>query len=192
MCGCPGDITDYLRFYPCIKIMKEYVQYEMRATGDGLYIFSLDVFLICCSASLRFPLCFNVELTPCTCVCCVVVIYRGQHTVERGTARGMLTYYPDPLPPVVCLMEEDVPPNPFCSAPPHSEPPPPLPSLSSTTPRYSFQHLFFPFPVFVYYPTPAYYSAELSPSIRSNIAIIQSSSFIQLLSQPEEPELKST
>ncbi|CAL8266270.1 unnamed protein product [Gadus morhua 'NCC'] len=44
----------------------------------------------------------------------------------------MLTYSPDPLPPVVCLMEEDVPPNPFCSAPPHSEPP--LPSLSSNTP----------------------------------------------------------
>ncbi|CAL8310840.1 unnamed protein product [Arctogadus glacialis] len=44
----------------------------------------------------------------------------------------MLTYSLDPLPPVVCLMEEDVPPNPFCSAPPHSEPP--LPSLSSNTP----------------------------------------------------------
>ncbi|CAL8288138.1 unnamed protein product [Boreogadus saida] len=44
----------------------------------------------------------------------------------------MLTYSLDPLPPVVCLMEEDVPPNPFCSAPPHSEPP--LPSLSSNAP----------------------------------------------------------
>ncbi|CAL8274595.1 unnamed protein product [Lota lota] len=47
----------------------------------------------------------------------------------------MLTYSSDSLPPIVCLMEEDaIPPNPFCSAPPHSEPQPALPSLSSTTP----------------------------------------------------------
>ncbi|XP_029913949.1 uncharacterized protein prr14 isoform X2 [Myripristis murdjan] len=47
----------------------------------------------------------------------------------------MLTYPSDSLPQVVCPMDEDaIPPNPFCSAPPHSEPQPPLLPLSSVTP----------------------------------------------------------
>ncbi|XP_035511531.1 uncharacterized protein prr14 [Morone saxatilis] len=47
----------------------------------------------------------------------------------------MLTYPSDPLPQIVCPMDEDaVPPNRFYSAPPHSEPPPPLLSLYSITP----------------------------------------------------------
>lgn len=47
----------------------------------------------------------------------------------------MLTYPSDSLPKIVCPMDEDaIPPNPFCSAPPHSEPPPPLLPLSSVTP----------------------------------------------------------
>ncbi|XP_073351229.1 uncharacterized protein prr14 [Pagrus major] len=47
----------------------------------------------------------------------------------------MLTYSSDPLPQIVCPMDEDaIPPNRFCSAPPHSEPPPPLLPLSSITP----------------------------------------------------------
>ncbi|XP_056144377.1 uncharacterized protein LOC130119807 [Lampris incognitus] len=49
----------------------------------------------------------------------------------------MLTYPSDSLPQIVCPMEEDaIPPNPFCSAPPHSESPPPHPSLSSVTPSF--------------------------------------------------------
>ncbi|XP_062264456.1 uncharacterized protein prr14 [Platichthys flesus] len=47
----------------------------------------------------------------------------------------MLTYSNDLLPQIACPMDEDtIPPNPFCSAPPHSEPPPPLLPLSSFTP----------------------------------------------------------
>uniref|UniRef100_A0A3P8RM80 Tantalus-like domain-containing protein n=1 Tax=Amphiprion percula TaxID=161767 RepID=A0A3P8RM80_AMPPE len=47
----------------------------------------------------------------------------------------MLTYPSDLLPKIVCPMDEDaIPPNPFCSAPPHSEPPPPVLPLSSVTP----------------------------------------------------------
>ncbi|XP_010743265.2 uncharacterized protein prr14 isoform X1 [Larimichthys crocea] len=47
----------------------------------------------------------------------------------------MLTYPSDPLPQIVCPMDEDaIPPNRFCSAPPHSEPPPPLLPLPSITP----------------------------------------------------------
>ncbi|KAM7371713.1 hypothetical protein PAMP_008924 [Pampus punctatissimus] len=47
----------------------------------------------------------------------------------------MLTYPSDSLPQIVCPMDEDaIPPNPFCSVPPHSEPPPPLLPLSSVTP----------------------------------------------------------
>ncbi|XP_030592308.1 uncharacterized protein prr14 [Archocentrus centrarchus] len=47
----------------------------------------------------------------------------------------MLTYPSDSLTQIVCPMDEDPkPPNPFCSAPPHSEPPPPFLSLSSITP----------------------------------------------------------
>ncbi|XP_026208064.1 uncharacterized protein prr14 [Anabas testudineus] len=47
----------------------------------------------------------------------------------------MLTYPCDSVPQIVCPMAEDaIPPNPFCSAPPHSEPPPPLLPLSSITP----------------------------------------------------------
>ncbi|XP_042248332.1 uncharacterized protein prr14 isoform X2 [Thunnus maccoyii] len=47
----------------------------------------------------------------------------------------MLTYPSDLLPQIVCPMDEDaIPPNPFYSAPPHSEPPPPLLPLSSITP----------------------------------------------------------
>ncbi|XP_022050848.2 uncharacterized protein prr14 [Acanthochromis polyacanthus] len=47
----------------------------------------------------------------------------------------MLTYPSDSLPKIVCPMDEDaIPPNPFCSAPPHSEPPPPVLPLSSITP----------------------------------------------------------
>lgn len=50
----------------------------------------------------------------------------------------MLTYPCDSIPQIVCPMDEDaIPPNPFCSAPPQSEPPPPLLPLSSITPRYS-------------------------------------------------------
>ncbi|XP_074553032.1 uncharacterized protein prr14 [Halichoeres trimaculatus] len=50
----------------------------------------------------------------------------------------MLTYPSDPLPQIVCPMDEDaIPPNTFCSAPPQSEPPPPLLSLSSITPSCS-------------------------------------------------------
>ncbi|KAK2833075.1 hypothetical protein Q5P01_016964 [Channa striata] len=47
----------------------------------------------------------------------------------------MLTYPSDSLPQIVCPMDEDaIPSNPFCSAPPHSEPPPPLPPLPFITP----------------------------------------------------------
>lgn len=47
----------------------------------------------------------------------------------------MLTYPSDSLPQIVCPMDEDdISPNSFCSAPPHSEPPPPLLPLSSVTP----------------------------------------------------------
>ncbi|XP_029996782.1 uncharacterized protein prr14 isoform X2 [Sphaeramia orbicularis] len=47
----------------------------------------------------------------------------------------MLTYPSDSLPQIVCPMDEDaIPPNPFCSAPPHSEPPPPVLPFSSVTP----------------------------------------------------------
>lgn len=50
----------------------------------------------------------------------------------------MLTHPSDSLPHLACPMDEDaIPPNPFCSAPPHSDPPPPLLSLSSTTPSLS-------------------------------------------------------
>lgn len=50
----------------------------------------------------------------------------------------MLTYPSDPLPQIVCPMDEDaIPPHTFCSAPPQSEPPPPLLSLSSITPSCS-------------------------------------------------------
>lgn len=46
----------------------------------------------------------------------------------------MLTYSSDSLTQIVCPMDEDaVTPIPFCSAPPHSEPPPPLLPLSSVT-----------------------------------------------------------
>lgn len=57
---------------------------------------------------------------------------------EREREKRMLTYPSDSLPQIVCPMDEDaIPPNPLCSAPPHSEPPPPLLPLSSITPRYS-------------------------------------------------------
>uniref|UniRef100_UPI0037E97297 uncharacterized protein prr14 n=1 Tax=Semicossyphus pulcher TaxID=241346 RepID=UPI0037E97297 len=47
----------------------------------------------------------------------------------------MLTYPSDPLPQIVFPMDGDaLPPNSFCSAPPHREPPPPLLPLSSTAP----------------------------------------------------------
>ncbi|XP_035471121.2 uncharacterized protein prr14 isoform X1 [Scophthalmus maximus] len=47
----------------------------------------------------------------------------------------MLTHPSDSLPQIVCPMDEDdIPPNPFCSAPPHSEPPPPLLPLFSIIP----------------------------------------------------------
>ncbi|XP_034075738.1 uncharacterized protein prr14 isoform X2 [Gymnodraco acuticeps] len=47
----------------------------------------------------------------------------------------MLTYPCDLLPQIVCPMDEHaIPSNSFCSAPPHSEPPPPLLPLSSITP----------------------------------------------------------
>ncbi|XP_051243227.1 uncharacterized protein prr14 isoform X2 [Dicentrarchus labrax] len=47
----------------------------------------------------------------------------------------MLTYPSDPLPQIVCPMDEDaIPPNRFYSVPPHSEPPPPLLPLYSITP----------------------------------------------------------
>ncbi|XP_020501375.2 serine-rich adhesin for platelets [Labrus bergylta] len=47
----------------------------------------------------------------------------------------MLTCSSDPLPQIVCPMDEDaIPPNSFFSTPPHSEPPPPLLPLSSITP----------------------------------------------------------
>ncbi|TNN70060.1 Protein PRR14L [Liparis tanakae] len=47
----------------------------------------------------------------------------------------MLTYPSDSLHQLVCPMDEhDIPPNSFCSAPPHSEPPPPLLPFSSVTP----------------------------------------------------------
>ncbi|XP_031718162.1 uncharacterized protein prr14 isoform X1 [Anarrhichthys ocellatus] len=47
----------------------------------------------------------------------------------------MLTYPSDSLHQIVCPMDEcAIPPNSFCSAPPHSEPPPPLLPLSSVTP----------------------------------------------------------
>ncbi|KAM6914526.1 uncharacterized protein prr14 isoform 2-T2 [Lycodopsis pacificus] len=47
----------------------------------------------------------------------------------------MLTYPSDSLHQIVCPMDEHaIPPNSFCSAPPHSEPPPPLLPLSSVTP----------------------------------------------------------
>ncbi|XP_042360326.1 uncharacterized protein prr14 isoform X2 [Plectropomus leopardus] len=47
----------------------------------------------------------------------------------------MLTYPSDSLPQIVCPMDQDaIPPNRFCSAPPHSEPSPPLLPLSSITP----------------------------------------------------------
>ncbi|XP_041858105.1 uncharacterized protein prr14 [Melanotaenia boesemani] len=50
----------------------------------------------------------------------------------------MLTYPSDLFPHIVCPMDEDaIPPNPVCSAPPHSEPPPPLLSLSSITPSFA-------------------------------------------------------
>ncbi|XP_010767604.1 uncharacterized protein [Notothenia coriiceps] len=47
----------------------------------------------------------------------------------------MLTYPCDSLPQIVCPMDEHaIPSNSLCSAPPHSEPPPPLLPLSSITP----------------------------------------------------------
>ncbi|XP_026180890.1 uncharacterized protein prr14 [Mastacembelus armatus] len=47
----------------------------------------------------------------------------------------MLTYPSDSLPQIVCPMDEDaIPSNPLSSAPPHSEPAPPLLPLSSITP----------------------------------------------------------
>ncbi|XP_033998698.1 serine-rich adhesin for platelets [Trematomus bernacchii] len=47
----------------------------------------------------------------------------------------MLTYPCDSLPQIVCPMDEHaIPSNSFCSAPPHSEPPPSLLPLSSITP----------------------------------------------------------
>ncbi|XP_031174708.1 uncharacterized protein prr14 isoform X1 [Sander lucioperca] len=47
----------------------------------------------------------------------------------------MLTYPSDSLPQIVCPMDEDaIPPNSFCSASPHREPPPPFLPLSSITP----------------------------------------------------------
>ncbi|XP_033945006.1 serine-rich adhesin for platelets [Pseudochaenichthys georgianus] len=47
----------------------------------------------------------------------------------------MLTYPCDLLPQIVCPMDDHaIPSNSFCSAPPHSEPPPPLLPLSSITP----------------------------------------------------------
>ncbi|KAI3359522.1 hypothetical protein L3Q82_013922, partial [Scortum barcoo] len=56
---------------------------------------------------------------------------------RKRESKGMLTYPSDPLPQIVCPMEEDaIPPNSFCSAPPHREPPPPLLPLSSITPRF--------------------------------------------------------
>ncbi|XP_068434874.1 uncharacterized protein prr14 [Clinocottus analis] len=48
----------------------------------------------------------------------------------------MLTYPSDSLHQIVCPMDEHaIPPNSFCSAPSHSEPPPPLLPCSSVTPR---------------------------------------------------------
>lgn len=68
----------------------------------------------------------------------IVVIYREGKTRRKREINGMLTYPCDSVPQIVCPMAEDaIPPNPFCSAPPHSEPPPPLLPLSSITPRYS-------------------------------------------------------
>ncbi|XP_068192902.1 uncharacterized protein prr14 [Antennarius striatus] len=47
----------------------------------------------------------------------------------------MLTYPSDPPPHIVCPMDEDaISPNRLCSAPPYSEPPPPLSPFSSITP----------------------------------------------------------
>nr|XP_057904403.1 proline-rich protein 14 [Doryrhamphus excisus] len=48
----------------------------------------------------------------------------------------MLTYPSDSLPRLIFPMDDDaMPPNPYCSAPPHSEPPPPLLTFPSITPR---------------------------------------------------------
>lgn len=61
-----------------------------------------------------------------------------RRTDKERESKGMLTYPSDPLPQIVCPMDEDaIPPNRFCSAPPHSEPPPPLLPLPSITPRYT-------------------------------------------------------
>ncbi|KAM3597975.1 uncharacterized protein V6R79_011983 [Siganus canaliculatus] len=54
---------------------------------------------------------------------------------RKRESRGMLTYPSDPLPQIVCPMEEAaIPPHGFCSAPPHNDPSPPLLPLSSITP----------------------------------------------------------
>lgn len=76
----------------------------------------------------------------CVDIICLIFIFhftedrQGEKIIEKG----MLTYLSDPLPQVVCPMDEvAIPQNHFCSAPAHSEPSPPLSLFSSITPRYS-------------------------------------------------------
>lgn len=71
----------------------------------------------------------------------ILLWFYFQTAEEDGQWEGMLTNPSDPLLQIVCPMEEDaLPPLCLCSAPPHSEPPPPLPPFPSVTPRYSCPH----------------------------------------------------
>lgn len=85
--------------------------------------------------------CFNADVIPCMFFSCY--FQKRTDTRERAS-KGMLTYPCDLLPQIVCPMDDHaIPSNSFCSAPPHSEPPPPLLPLSSITPRYSCLSTFF-------------------------------------------------
>ncbi|XP_061837336.1 uncharacterized protein prr14 isoform X2 [Nerophis lumbriciformis] len=55
---------------------------------------------------------------------------------DKARERAMLTYPSDSLPHMLFPMDEDaMPPNPYSSSPPHSQPPLPLLTLPSITPR---------------------------------------------------------
>lgn len=111
-------------------------------------------------------MCFHTVMVPRMCVFDIffiiiifTVICREGQTRRERECKGMLTYPSDPLPDLVCPMDEDtIPPNRFCSAPSLSELPPPHPPLSSITPRYSCPCTFCFLLLLVYFPLHAFYT----------------------------------
>lgn len=124
----------YYRINPVLKNQKVS---ENSIIFKGLFIK--------CLILIWYPACFLLFFFP------LLFTEKDKQGEKERERKGMLTYSSDLLPQIVCPMDEDaIIPNPFYSAPPHSEPPPPLLPLSSITPRYSSPgtFLFFSFGVF--------------------------------------------